>query len=195
MTPPRQYLLFTAALATCASLLSACNDATPPTAPDSPSPTAAVSVSKAVGGGAERIVNMMDACDPASFEAQGVSCTRSGGVTFEQFLALLGKHQSAGAWHFAPGIVNARVGQELVAINRGGEVHTFTEVEEFGGGIVPALNDLSGNPVPAPECLALEPDDFVAPGGRYTDDVEEAGTEHYQCCIHPWMRVDVNARS
>ena len=192
MNSSRQYLVLTAALASCA-LLSACNDTSPPTAPDSPSPIAAVSVSRAVGG-AERIVSIMDACDPASFEAQGVSCIRSGGVTFEQFLDLLGKHQSVGSWHFAPGIVNARVGQELVAINRGGEVHTFTEVEEFGGGIVPGLNALSGNPVPAPECLALEPDDFIEPGGRYTDDVEEAGTEHYQCCIHPWMRTDVSAR-
>ena len=117
-----------------------------------------------------------------------------GGVTFEQFLELLRKNQSVGSWHFAPGTVNARVGQTLVAFNRGGEDHTFTEVEEFGGGIVPVLNDLSGNPVPAPECLGLAPADFIAPGGRYTDEVEDPGTEHYQCCIHPWMRVDVNAR-
>jgi hypothetical protein len=25
------------------------------------------------------------------------------------------------------------------------------------------------------------------------DEVEEPGTEHYQCCIHPWMRATVIA--
>jgi hypothetical protein len=86
------------------------------------------------------------------------------------------------------------VGQELLAVNQGGEVHTFTEVEEFGGGIVPDLNALAGTPVPAPERLALATGDFVPPGGTFTDEVEEAGTELYECCIHPWMRAVVTAR-
>jgi hypothetical protein len=80
----------------------------------------------------------------------------------------------------------------FVAMNRGGEVHTFTEVETFGGGIVPPLNDLSHNPVVARECAALEPDDFVAPGGSYREEpLEHAGTAKFQCCIHPWMRLEV----
>ena len=62
------------------------------------------------------------------------------------------------------------------------------------GGIVPLLNDLSGNPVPAPECLRLEADDFIPPSGTYTDTVETPGTELYQCCIHPWMRATVHVR-
>ena len=79
-----------------------------------------------------------------------------------------------------------------MAINRGGEVHTFTEVEEFGGGIVPPLNDLSHNPVVAPECASLDPDDFVAPGATYREEaLEHAGTARFQCCIHPWMRLEV----
>ena len=189
----RQHLLLTTAVAACISLLSACDAAAPPTAPSSATSTATPSVSTIVGG-EERLVTIMDACDPESFGAAGVSCIRPGGVTFEQFLDLLGKHQTVGAWRFSPAVVNARVGQTLLAVNRGGEEHTFTEVEEFGGGFIPDLNNLSGNPIPAPECLALTPDDFIEPGGRYTDEVEEAGTEHYQCCIHPWMRVDVHAR-
>ena len=51
--------------------------------------------------------------------------------------------------------MNVSVGQTLVAINRGGEEHTFTEVEHFGGGFAPLLDNLSGNPDPAPECLQL----------------------------------------
>jgi hypothetical protein len=61
-------------------------------------------------------------------------------------------------------------------------------------GIIPDLNLLAGVPVQAPECLALAPGDFVPPGGFATDDVEEEGTELYQCCIHPWMRAVVTAR-
>ena len=89
---------------------------------------------------------------------------------------------------FTP-IIEAKVGQTLLAINRGGEEHTFTEVEEFGGGVVDILNQLSGNTEVAPECLALAPSDRIPAGGTFTDEVEETGTELYQCCIHPWMRT------
>ena len=82
----------------------------------------------------------------------------------------------------------------MQARNIGGEAHTFTEVDDFGGGIVPVLNDLSGNPVPAPECVQLGPADFIPPGGVSAPDVEEPGVHHYQCCIHPWMRADVVVR-
>ena len=60
-------------------------------------------------------------------------------------------------------------------INRGGEKHTFTEVAEFGGGIVPLLNDLAHVPDVAPECRpdVLEADDFVAPGGTYRETVDQ----------------------
>ena len=172
------------------------------------SPSAVASGSAAsTGGGAstaathglpDRTVTMMDACDPDTFNAPppaGVgpgTCVRSGGVQFASFLEELGKHGVAGAWHFAPPNTSAKVGQVFVALNRGGEVHTFTEVEEFGGGIVPPLNDLSHNPVVARECAALEPDDFVAPGGTYHEEpLEHAGTARFQCCIHPWMRLEV----
>ncbi len=181
----RQRLLLAGAIAICASLLNAC---------DAGRPTAPVSVSQAVAGSEERRVTMMDGCDPESFNAANVACVRSGGVTFQRFLELLGKHQTVGAWRFSPGTINASVGQTLLAINQGGEVHTFTEVQHFGGGIVDTLNTLSGNPVPAPECQNLAPGDFIAPGASYTDEVEEPGTEHYQCCIHPWMRLELHAR-
>lgn len=169
-------------------LLNTCGDAGSTTEPDFARKTA--------GGGDTRLVSMMDGCDRESFDAAvgAGTCARNGGVTFDHFLKLLGKHQSTGAWHFSPGTLNARVGQTLHATNKGGEVHTFTEVEEFGGGIIPALNALSGNHVPAPECLALAAGDFVPPGASYTEEVEEPGTELYECCIHPWMRLTVHAR-
>lgn len=184
------YLTITAAAALTPLLFAACDA---PSAPaDHPARSIADSRASLAQGGHEiRLVNIMDACDAESFAAVG--CLRNGGVNFDRFLELLGKHGIMSAWHFAPPVVHAKVGQALLAVNRGGEVHTFTEVEEFGGGIVPLLNQLSGNPVPAPECLGLEADDFVPPGGTYSDEVEEAGTEIYQCCIHPWMRARVVA--
>ena len=161
------------------------------------SPTAGVATA-ATRGLPDRTVSMMDACDPDTFNAPppaGVgpgTCLRSGGVTFANFLEQLGKHGSIGAWHFGPPNTSAKVGQTFLAVNRGGEVHTFTEVDEFGGGIVPPLNQLSHNPVVAPECTSLEPDDFVAPGATYVEEpLEHAGTAKFQCCIHPWMRLEV----
>jgi plastocyanin len=183
-----QRLSLAAAISISALALSACDrDAGPTTAP--------VSLSQAVVGGEERRVTMMDGCDPETFEAAQVTCVRRGGVTFERFLDLLGQHQSVGAWRFSPGTLDVRVGQTLIAVNQGGEVHTFTEVEHFGGGVVGVLNELSGNPVPAPECQTLAPGDRIAPGASHTGEVEEPGTERYQCCIHPWMRLELHARS
>jgi plastocyanin len=173
-----------------------CDGSAPPTAPNS-SDAALASRSSATSlqlGGDSRLVTIMDACDPTSFNAAlgAGSCARQGGVPFDVFIAQLTKHQFAGAWHFAPAVVNVQLGQTLIARNNGGEVHTFTEVENFGGGIVPLLNELSGNPDPAPECLALTGSDFIPPGGTASDDEDESGTELYQCCIHPWMRTVVH---
>ncbi|MDB4882774.1 MAG: hypothetical protein JWL95_1540 [Gemmatimonadetes bacterium] len=158
-------------------------------------PTASRSQGSAADHGVRRI-EMFDDCDPASFDAAlGTgTCTGSGGTTFQSFIAQVTSHGNAPAWRFAPLRLEAKVGQTLLAINRGGEAHTFTEVEEFGGGIVPLLNHLSGNPVVAPECQALADDDFIPPGGTDGDDqVSAPGTEKYQCCIHPWMRMIVEA--
>jgi plastocyanin len=139
---------------------------------------------------AEHAVTLFDACDPETFNAVvgPGTCSRSGGVRFEDFVAELTRHHSIGAWHFAPSEVTMRVGQELVANNRGGEAHTFTEVEEFGGGNVPFLNDVLGLHTIAPECAAAV---VIPPGGSSRETEHEAGVEKYQCCIHPWMRAEV----
>ena len=115
-------------------------------------------------------------------------------MKFDQFIAELTKLMFVGPWKFAPGTKNARVNDTFVATNRGGEVHTFTEVEEFGGGINATLNQLSGNPNVAPECAALAPSGFLPPGATFSDTPDAVGTEKYQCCIHPWMRATVTIR-
>jgi hypothetical protein len=140
------------------------------------------------------MINMLDNCDGDTFNAniRPGACVRNGGLKFDDFIAQLTRLGFVGSWHFSRPVTNARVGDSLLVTNRGGEEHTFTEVEEFGGGIVANLNDLAGVPNVAPECLNLAPGDFVAPGQTFTETEDEEGDEKYQCCIHPWMRLDLH---
>jgi plastocyanin len=166
-----------------------------PSAAPAPANQGAPAATAAVRGREEIVVNMQDACDPDTFNAAlgAGTCLRSGGMKFDLFIAQLTRLGSVGAWHFAPPVSNVQVGQTFVVTNRGGEEHTFTEVAKFGGGIVPVLNTLSNAGDPAPECLALDEDDRVAPGGTYRETVDHAGPAKYQCCIHPWMRLEAKA--
>jgi len=180
------------ALAGISVALIGCGDQIRPTDPsagtsDVSGPVAGASLSV-------RQITMMDACDPTTFNAAvgPGTCVRQGGVTFANFIDQLTRHQKAGSWVNAPPNMSASQGQTLLATNRGGEVHTFTRVEAFGGGIVPILNQLSGNPVVAPECTGLGLGDFVAPGASFEEEVEAGGTQRFMCCIHPWMRTTVH---
>jgi hypothetical protein len=192
-------------------LLFACGAEGPPSTPSALTAPSGITTNTALVDGAsvshlmkasgDVMVSLMDACDPETFNAPPPAgagpgtCVRNGGVTFQNFIDMLTRFGSVGAWHMAPPNSNLLVGQHFLAVNHGGEVHTFTEVEEFGGGIVPALNALAHTPEEAPECKALESDDFIAPGATYQSDTEEeTGDEKYQCCIHPWMRLTAHIR-
>jgi hypothetical protein len=147
-------------------------------------------------GRLEQRINMHDACDADSFNeaVRPGTCSRNGGVKFDQFINLVMKFHSVGPWNFAPNNLTGHAGETLVAFNQGGETHTFTKVAEFGdGSIAPPLNQVLGNPPLAEACEDLDPDDFVAPGGTYEEEEKlEAGeTAKFQCCIHPWMRLEV----
>ena len=175
-----------------AGLAVACEGkSSPPAAPSALQSRDAVGITATQAlTAAQHAVTLFDACDPETFNAAvgPGTCSRSGGVRFENFVAELTRHHSIGAWHFAPSEVTMRVGQQLVANNRGGEGHTFTEVEEFGGGVVPFLNDLVGLKTVARECNAAV---VIPPGGSSSETEHDAGVEKYQCCIHPWMRAEV----
>jgi plastocyanin len=139
-------------------------------------------------------VSMRDQCDSASFNAAlgPGTCTRAGSVTFAEFTNELNATRRVASWLFEPIAFNLRLGQAITAQNNGGEVHTFTRVANFGGGIVPELNTASGNLVMAPECALLTPSDNVVPGSTFTTNVATTvGLANYQCCIHPWMRATV----
>jgi hypothetical protein len=172
-----------------------------PPAADTSAATAGENPSSAVApaarGHLEQGVNMLDACDGETFNAAigPGTCVSTGGMKFDRFIALLTQHGTVGPWRFSPGSAKIQLGDTFVAVNKGGEEHTFTEVEEFGGGIVPQLNDLAHTPTVAPECTMLDDDDFVPPGGVYREQEEDATpgeTLKYQCCIHPWMRLEAH---
>lgn len=153
-------------------------------------------------------ITILDQCDPTTFNAAigGPACMGTGGVTFTQFIDEILKQRRAPQWHFAPAQRRLSVGQSFVATNLGGETHTFTEVENFGGGIVDVLNTDAGFPSFAPECTDGSPGGpfgfhqfapkaaaSVVPPGKTFGDTEGADdVGHpvlYQCCIHPWMQA------
>ena len=146
-------------------------------------------------GDDNRVVDMLDDCETNSFNAilGPGGCVGNGTTTFQAFIAELTATHTAAKWLFAPTFLETAAGKQLIAKNRGGEEHTFTRVAQFGGGIVPALNALSNNPVVAAECMNLEEDDFVPSGGVYRERLTDASVQRFQCCIHPWMRTTVRA--
>ena len=151
-----------------------------------------------------RVIFMLDVCDPATFNAPpaqggfgpGTCARTSPGITPTMLFQQLQLLHQAPAWRFIPPVVIASTTDPIQVKNIGGEVHTFTEVEKFGGGFVPILNELSGNPVEAPECAAPPGEDnhVVPAGGSFTFTEGESGQHLYQCCIHPWMRATLTVR-
>jgi plastocyanin len=141
-------------------------------------------------------ITLFDACDPETFNdpVTGIgpgTCTRPGGVRFQSFLDQVRDHHSVGAWHMAPGQATIQLGDVLEAVNQGGEVHTFTEVANFGGGFVQLLNDLGGFGSQVAECNPQKVQ-MLHPGDSFHETTDEVGVEKYQCCIHPWMRAEIH---
>jgi plastocyanin len=148
-------------------------------------------------------IAMMDHCsenDPAYNEFGGCpegapfpgSNSYTGDVTVAEFFALLFSPLAPGgqvighpSWRNEPSYISIREGQTVHVANRGGRVHTFTEVADFGGGFVAPLN---GALVPTPECADPGELVFVPYGGSQTLTGLDAGLHKFQCCIHPWMR-------
>lgn len=156
-------------------------------------------LSLTTGAGAvqgDKKIRLYDDCDPATFNAVlgDGACVGNGHTTFDEFIGELEDTQDAHAWRNQPIATKLNIGRPTFIENRGGEVHTFTPVAAFGGGFVNELNGISGNPVPAPECLNFGTIVFIPPGG--TEEGPTAGspqlpvgTHKFQCCIHPWMRT------
>ena len=142
-----------------------------------------------------------------------------GQTKFQDFFGELQLDQIAGGWRFNPLLNTTEGNLKLVRLelnpgdrislqNMGGETHTFTKVKKYAGGFFAPLNPLTGNPDPAPECAQVLSDGSLAPQPEtdsnqfveagLTESGPTAGTAllpggvtHWQCCVHPWMRLDV----
>jgi hypothetical protein len=164
--------------------------------------SAVIVLSLTAGAGAvagDKKIRLLDDCDPATFNAVlgDGACIGNGNTTFAEFIEELEETQDAHAWRNQPSSMKLTVGRSTSIENIGGEVHTFTPVANFGGGFVPELNGISGNPVPAPECLNFGAIIFIPAGA--TEEGPTAGSadlpvgsHKFQCCIHPWMRTIID---
>src|SRR5437867_1933158 len=160
-------------------------------------------------------IALVDNCDPPTFNAviPGVCAPTPHRLdtTFAEFFALLFSPLTVTtvghpAWNFSPGYISIRASQAVRVTNAGGEVPTFTEVANFGGGFVPLLNGAVSPPAPAgtvplalaPAC-ALVPGVpapgvvVVAPGNTVNVTGLAPGPHKFMCCIHPWMRAVIDA--
>ena len=185
-----------------AVIVIGCSDLSVPT--DAPRMSASASASLAKASDHAGAIIGHDSCDPASFNAalnDPTACVKPGPTTFQEFIGELSATQTVRSWRFNPLLATTHAGEALLVKNVGGEVHTFTPVEQFGGGFVQILNDLSGNPVPAPECLNVPALDFVVGGGTSLISAaalaavaDAGGIAKIECCLHPWMRSEVRIK-
>jgi plastocyanin len=143
----------------------------------------------------------LDECDPLTFNAAlGADFCKN--VTLGAFTTLSDLFAQAAAgkpdpgWDFEPDVLKIKQGAELSVVDEGGEPHTFTEVQQFGGGFIPGLND--GEPT-VPECSGGFKNVAVAKtrilqGSRVQITGLSKGEHLFECCIHPWMRVKVEVK-
>jgi len=158
------------------------------------------------GGGDTQRVRLIDDCEPTSFNAAigPGTCVGDGDTSFGDFLEQLSDNglvanESADHWEFKPGEFHIDAGDRLRVVNRGGEFHTFTEVQEFGGGCVPVLNQALGLPDTDVVDECQDPSLFGTTGVAAGDTIYvhglEAGMHKFECLIHPWMRSVVAVRA
>ena len=145
----------------------------------------------------------LDECDPTTFNA-AVGPDFCKNVTLGAFTTLSDLFAGAEAgtpdpgWDFEPDQVTIHQGDILSVVDQGGEPHTFTEVKAFGNGFLPPLNPGSATSV-IPECAGGFSTVAVARTrilqGSHLDITGLSKGKHlFQCCIHPWMRMEVDVK-
>jgi plastocyanin len=143
----------------------------------------------------------LDECEPASFNAAlGPDFCKNVAIgattSFVHLFQEADERHPDPNWDFEPDDLNIKQGTILNVANEGGEPHTFTEVRSFGGGFIDGLN--SGERV-VPECAGGFANVAVArtrilQGSNVNVTSLSKGEHHFQCCIHPWMRVTVQVK-
>ena len=154
----------------------------------------------------------LDECDPDSFNKKvELGGLGEGGTGFCHNVALAAfgyattlpdlvmKAQSGTpdpGWDFEPDQVTIRTDTLLSVVDQGGEPHTFTEVAQYGGGFIDLLNHGEAT---VPECAGGFSNVAVAKTrivqGSHLDITGLSKGKHlFQCCIHPWMRMEVDVK-
>jgi plastocyanin len=146
----------------------------------------------------------LDECDPATFNAaigpdfcKNVALAPLGfATTFQDLFAKAAAGTPDPGWDFEPDTLKVKEGTTLVVTDQGGEPHTFTEVKKFGGGFIDALNN--GEPT-VDECQGGFKNVDVAKtriiqGSQMQVTGLSRGAHHFECCIHPWMRMTVEVK-
>ena len=148
----------------------------------------------------------LDECDPATFNVLGAAgpgfCKNvalgytpfGSTTTFANLVAEAAIGRPDKNWDFEPDTLTVEEGTPIIAVNQGGEPHTFTEVAQFGGGFIPQLN--GPNETAVPECAMGFSRVEVArtrilQGSQLQVTGLSKGVHLFQCCIHPWMRTTV----
>ena len=151
----------------------------------------------------------LDECDPESFNA--ALSESGGGFCHNVSLAAFGYATSLSdllmgaetgspdpGWDFEPDQLTIKQGTIVSVVDQGGEPHTFTEVKAFGNGFLAPLNPGSATSV-IPECNGGFKNIAVArtrvvQGSRLDVIGLSKGKHLFQCCIHPWMRMEVDVK-
>jgi plastocyanin len=146
----------------------------------------------------------LDECDPVTFNdpsAAGAdfckNVTLGASTTFANLLALAAAGTPDPGWDFEPDKLTIKKGGTVSVVDQSGEPHTFTEVKQFGGGFLPPLNGPGETTVP--ECTGGFSNIAVArtrilQGSRLDINGLSKGKHLFQCCIHPWMRIEVDVK-
>jgi plastocyanin len=143
----------------------------------------------------------LDECDPTSFNAMlGPDFCKNVAIgastTFNDLFAKAAAGTPDPNWDFEPDTLKIKKGTPIIVVDQGGEPHTFTEVAKFGGGFIPPLNHGEDT---VPECAGGFSNVAVAKtrmlqGSEIHVKELSKGTHHFECCIHPWMRMTVEVK-
>jgi len=143
----------------------------------------------------------LDECDPTTFNAAlGPGFCKNIALGYATTLSDLLAEAAAGTpnpnWDFEPDTLKIEEGTIVSVVDQGGEPHTFTEVAKFGGGFIPPLNNGQET---VPECAGGFSRVAVAKtrllqGSSVQITGLRKGIHHFECCIHPWMRVNVEVK-
>jgi plastocyanin len=146
----------------------------------------------------------LDECDPVTFNAalgpdfcKNIALAALGyATTLSDLFQKAADGTPDPGWDFEPDTVKIKEGGTVSVVDQGGEPHTFTEVKQFGGGFIGPLNHGEAT---VQECdggfsKVAVAKTRILQGSTVQITGLSKGKHHFQCCIHPWMRMNVEVK-